>query len=86
MIRQASLDNLDTRLIELPRVDGRRPNTELARQLGVAEGTVRKRNDRLLRGRITQIGVLADPLRLGHQADAIMAIQVSPPPLTEGKP
>jgi DNA-binding Lrp family transcriptional regulator len=48
-----NLDELDRRLIELLRADGRMPAVTLARRLGVARGTVQNRIDRLL-----QSGVL----------------------------
>ena len=61
------LDDLDAKIVGMLRADGRRPNVEIARRLGVAEGTVRKRIDRLVRERIIQIGAWADPLRVGYQ-------------------
>ncbi len=36
------IDDLDTKLITMLRQDGRRSNAEIARRLGVAEGTVRQ--------------------------------------------
>ena len=37
------LDEIDRRVIKILQVDGRRPNTEIARELKVSETTIRKR-------------------------------------------
>ena len=37
------IDELDAQIIRQLQVDGRLANTEIARRLGVSEGTVRKR-------------------------------------------
>jgi Lrp/AsnC family transcriptional regulator for asnA, asnC and gidA len=60
------IDDLDAKIITILRPDGRRSNVEIARQLGVAEGTVRKRIERLVREQIIQIGAWADPLKVGY--------------------
>ena len=60
------IDELDAKIITILRPDGRRSNVEIARRLGVAEGTVRKRIDRLVREQIIQIGAWADPLKVGY--------------------
>ena len=57
-------------------VDGRQPNTELARRLGVAEGTVRRRLARLRRENVVQIGAWVDPLKIGYQIYAHIEIRV----------
>lgn len=61
-----TIDQLDAEIVAMLRTDGRRPTVEIARQLGVAEGTVRKRIDRLVRERVIQIGAWADPLKVGY--------------------
>ena len=42
--------------------DARRPNTDIARRLGVAETTVRNRIARLTRDGVVQCGAWTDPL------------------------
>jgi Lrp/AsnC family transcriptional regulator for asnA, asnC and gidA len=69
---------MDTKLIQMLQVDGRQPNTELARRLGVAEGTVRKRLARLRRDNVVQIGAWLDPLKIGYQIYAHIEIRVRP--------
>jgi Lrp/AsnC family transcriptional regulator for asnA, asnC and gidA len=76
MTRQ--LDRLDARIIKLLQADGRRPNTVIARMLGVTEGTVRNRVERLLADRVIQVGAWADPLKIGYQVYAIIEIQAQP--------
>ena len=71
-----SLDRIDTEIIRQLQLDGRRPNTDIARRLGVAEGTIRKRISRLVRERVIQIGAWADPLKLGYTTYATFELQV----------
>jgi hypothetical protein len=42
------MDQIDGQIIDLLRENGRRSNVEMARVLGISEGTVRKRIERLL--------------------------------------
>ncbi|HSB68044.1 MAG TPA: Lrp/AsnC family transcriptional regulator [Candidatus Methylomirabilis sp.] len=70
------IDDLDAKIITLLRPDGRRSNVEIARDLGVAEGTVRKRIERLVRDQVIQIGAWADPLKIGYQDYINMELQV----------
>ena len=70
------LDNLDAQIITLLQNDGRRPTVEMARHLAVAEGTVRKRIDRLIREKVIQIGAWADPLKIGYQNYAVLMMHV----------
>lgn len=53
------LDDLDLDIIRALQQDGRRSNVDIARDLGVAESTVRKRLDHLLQDRV--INVVAVP-------------------------
>ncbi|MFB3816767.1 MAG: Lrp/AsnC family transcriptional regulator [Candidatus Methylomirabilales bacterium] len=71
------IDTLDAKIIALLRPDGRLSNVEIARRLGIAEGTVRKRIDRLVREQVIQIGAWADPLKIGYQDYINMELQVS---------
>ncbi len=70
------LDELDLRLIDLLQVDGRQPNTELARKLNVAEGTVRNRIAKLLGENLIQVGAWVDPVRVGGQIYAHIEVEV----------
>lgn len=55
------------KIVRMQQADGRLPNTEIARKLGVAEGTVRERIKRLLRNKTVQIAAWVDPLKVGYQ-------------------
>jgi Lrp/AsnC family transcriptional regulator for asnA, asnC and gidA len=70
------IDDLDAKIVTILRPDGRRSNVEIARRLGVAEGTVRKRIERLVREQVIQIGAWADPLKVGYQSYINMELQV----------
>jgi len=71
------IDTVDAKIITLLRPDGRLSNVEIARRLSIAEGTVRKRIDRLVRDQVIQIGAWADPLKIGYQDYINMELQVS---------
>jgi Lrp/AsnC family transcriptional regulator for asnA, asnC and gidA len=75
------LDQTDVEIIRMLQADARRPNTDIARRLGVAETTVRNRIDRLTREGVVQCGAWTDPLKIGYQTYAIIQIQVAPPRL-----
>jgi Lrp/AsnC family transcriptional regulator for asnA, asnC and gidA len=70
------IDELDERIIEELRHDGRRSHAELARSLGVAESTVRNRVSRLLSEGYMQVVALTNLGRLGYRVDVLMHIQV----------
>jgi len=73
------LDNVDTKIVNLLHSDGRMTNTEVARRLGLAEATVRKRVARLVETGVMQFQAWVDPLKVGYDIYAIIQIQVSPP-------
>jgi Lrp/AsnC family transcriptional regulator for asnA, asnC and gidA len=75
------LDHTDVEIIRMLQADARRPNTDIARRLGVAETTVRNRIERLTREGVVQCGAWTDPLKIGYQTYAIIQIQVAPPRL-----
>lgn len=79
----APLNALDASIITLLQADGRSPNTEIARRLAVAEGTVRNRIARLLKNEVITFGVWPNPLKIGYQTYAFIEIQVNPPDLEQ---
>ena len=54
------------------------PFTDIARQLGISEGTVRKRVARLRQEGILQVVGVVDPHLLGLRATAIVGVVVQP--------
>lgn len=61
----AGIDDVDRAIMAELQIDGRRPFTEIARQLGLSEATVRQRVRRLERRGVLQIAAVIAPLRLG---------------------
>jgi Lrp/AsnC family transcriptional regulator, regulator for asnA, asnC and gidA len=72
----SAIDKLDAEIISLLQSDGRRPSVEMARLLKVAEGTIRKRIERLIGEEVIQISAWADPLRIGYQNYAVLMMSV----------
>lgn len=72
------LDRLDQQIISALEDDGRRPYRDIARDLGVAEATVRARVGRLTDAGLIRIAAVGDPLSLGIEVGAISLISVKP--------
>ena len=72
------MDDLDLEIIEQLQEDGRRPFTEIAKTLGVTEGTVRNRVSRLITDNTLQVRGYADPHRLGFRSPALIFVSVQP--------
>ncbi len=70
------IDTTDRRIVALLQMDGRMSNVDIARSIGVAEATVRKRIDRLLKeGIVRVIGVPAVD-KLGLEVETIIMLRV----------
>jgi Lrp/AsnC family transcriptional regulator for asnA, asnC and gidA len=69
-------DELDRQIIGLLQHDGRRPNTDIAFQLGVTETTVRKRIGRLVSENLIKVVAVASPEVVGMTMSAIVGITV----------
>ena len=72
------LDDLDKAIIVALEDDGRRPFRDIARDLDVAESTVRSRVTRLQERRLIHITAVGDPLQLGVEVAAIILVRVRP--------
>jgi Lrp/AsnC family transcriptional regulator, regulator for asnA, asnC and gidA len=70
------LDAIDRRILAVLRDEGRRPNTEIARAVGVSEPTVRKRLDRMLQQGVLKIMAVLNAAATGYPVDAIIGIKV----------
>lgn len=77
------MDRLDYEILSILQQDGRRSFTEIGKEVGVSEGTIRKRVTRLVDEGIIRIIGLVDPHLVGFDAPAIIQITVSPPHLEE---
>lgn len=75
------LDEFDRRLIQELQKDGRKGYVDLASELGVVEGTVRKRIKHLLEKDIIRVVAVPNLRKLGYGFVSIMGLQVSVPEL-----
>jgi len=83
MSSTSKLDQLDLEIIAHLQRDGRKPLTEIANVLGVSEGTVRNRLQRLLSEQVVQVIGLVNPIKLGFDAPAMIGVSVNPTQLHE---
>jgi Lrp/AsnC family transcriptional regulator, regulator for asnA, asnC and gidA len=77
------LDEIDQRVIKILQIDGRRPNTEIARELRVSETTVRKRISQLVSRGFINIVAVPTPRAIGMNLSAIIGISVTLPRLQD---
>jgi Lrp/AsnC family transcriptional regulator for asnA, asnC and gidA len=72
------MDELDRVIIQSLQVDGRTPFTQIARQAGVSETTIRTRYQKLVdKGIVRTVGIV-DPEALGYRAAAMIAVSAEP--------
>ena len=72
------MDELDRQIIRILGKNGRAANATIAREVGVSEGTVRRRLKRLIGEEIIRVVALPDPKALGFESEALIGIQVDP--------
>lgn len=78
------VDKIDLAILRLLQEDASMPFTEIARQLGVSESTVRKRVEKLMReGVIRRFTVIVEPSKIGLKTIAIVGVDVDPSKLLE---
>ncbi|SFN99352.1 MULTISPECIES: Lrp/AsnC family transcriptional regulator [Actinomadura] len=70
------LDAVDERILQLLGEEGRRSNRELARIIGVTEGTIRSRVRRLLAENVMQIVAGVNPEWKGYSIDSSFSLRV----------
>ena len=71
-----TIDATDRRIISLLQLDGRRSNVDIARAIGVAEATVRKRIDRLLNEGVIHIAGIPSLDKLGMEVRTVIMLKV----------
>lgn len=69
-----TLDQTDVNIMKLLEENGRRPNVEIARALGIAESTVRKRIDRMQQAGAFRTVIVPDFSVLGLKGHIIVGI------------
>lgn len=60
-----TLDSVDLQIVRMLQRDGRLPNVEIARRVGVSEATIRKRLDRMLSDGTIRITAVPDAVKVG---------------------
>jgi Lrp/AsnC family transcriptional regulator, regulator for asnA, asnC and gidA len=71
------LDDADRAIIELLQADGRMPYTRVAAEVGLTEGAIRQRVQRLTDAGVMQIVAVTDPLSLGVRRVAMVGVRVT---------
>lgn len=73
------MDYIDQEIILQLQNNGRMPFTDIAKELGVSEGTIRNRVARLLEEKVIYIVAMVDPAQVGFDAPAMIGVSVDPP-------
>jgi len=74
---KAAIDEIDRKIIEALQIDGRRPFTKLAAELGISEARVRQRVANLINNQVMQIVAVTNPVKLGYTMAGMIGIRVS---------
>ena len=72
------MDELDRRIIALLQMDGRASNAKIAREVGVSEGTVRRRLRRLIQDDVVNVVAVPNLEKLGYATTALIGLQTGP--------
>ena len=72
------MDELDRRIISLLQMDGRASNAKIAREVGVSEGTVRRRLRRLIQEDVVKVIAVPNLEKLGYATTALIGLQTGP--------
>ena len=72
------MDELDTKITEMLQKDGRASNAGIARNVGVSEGTVRRRLKRLIQDKFIHVEAVLEPKMMGYASEALIGVQVDP--------
>jgi Lrp/AsnC family transcriptional regulator, regulator for asnA, asnC and gidA len=78
--RPRELDDVDRGIIVALQRNGREPFRRIAAGLGVSEATIRARYSRLVDDAILQVTGVTNPLGLGFDAQAMVAVRTTGPP------
>ncbi len=70
------MDELDQTILRTLQEDGRTPFTQIAKQAGVSETTIRSRYHSLEEAGIVRTVAVVDPFALGFQAPALIELSV----------
>ncbi len=70
------LDPVERQIVTILQEDGRTTTADMARSIGVAEPTIRRKLNRLLDEQIVKLRAISDPVRLGFSAPAFIGLDV----------
>jgi Lrp/AsnC family transcriptional regulator for asnA, asnC and gidA len=74
--QKISLDDVDLKIMEALRQDGRMPLSKIAEHLGVSPGMIRLRYNRLVGMDYLKVVAITNPLRIGYDAMAMIGVRV----------
>ncbi len=70
------IDQTDRAIIEILQRDGRTPFTAIAHEIGLSEGAIRKRVQRLTESGHMQVVAVTDPIGLGDRRVALIGVRI----------
>jgi Lrp/AsnC family transcriptional regulator for asnA, asnC and gidA len=71
-----TIDQIDSQIVRLLQQNGRLPNTEIAKSVGISESTVRNRLNRLISKGFVSITAIGNPAQLGFDVIGNFAIAI----------
>lgn len=74
-----ALDQIDCQIVAMLQNDGRTATVEIARELGLAEGTVRKRIERLLDAEVMRVTAVVDPSSVDRGTRIVIGVEANLP-------
>src|ERR1700720_3441959 len=74
---KSSIDEIDQRIIDALQIDGRRPFTKLAAELGISEASVRQRVANLINTQVMQIVAITNPLKMGFSLACMIGLRIA---------
>ena len=74
--QQYDLDDVDLKIIDALRGDGRIAFSQIAEQLGVSPGMIRMRYNRLVEMGYLKVVAISNPLRMGFKTMAMIGVRV----------
>ncbi|MBW2593346.1 MAG: Lrp/AsnC family transcriptional regulator [Deltaproteobacteria bacterium] len=73
---KTAIDKIDSQIVRLLQKNGRLPNTEIAKSLGISESTIRTRLNRLISKGVISITAIGNPACLGFDVIGIFMITI----------
>jgi len=77
------IDELDSMIIQILQVDGRSSNAQIAREVAVSEGTVRRRLRKLMDDDVLKVIAIPNLEKMGYTTAALIGLQTEPGQIDE---